>query len=57
VYIADALNNRVRKVTVVTGVISLLAGTGTSSYSGDNGVASSAALAQPRDVALDSSGF
>ena len=56
-YIADALNNRVRKVTVATGVISLLAGTGTSSYSGDTGVASSAALAHPRDVALDSSGF
>ena len=56
-YIADALNNSLRQVTVATGVNSLSAGTGTSSYSGDTGGASSAALAQPRDVALDSSGF
>ena len=56
-YIADSGNNRVRKVTISTGIITTIAGTGTSSYSGDNGVASSAALAQPRDVALDSSGF
>ncbi len=56
-YIADSSNNRIRKVTVSTGIISTIAGSGTSgSYSGDGGAASSAALNYPRGVALDSSG-
>ncbi len=54
-YIAD-LNNRIRKVTVATGIISTLAGSGTSGgYGGDNGQATSATLNSPRGVALDSS--
>jgi hypothetical protein len=36
--------------------ISTIAGTGTASYSGDGGQATSAALYYPTDVALDSSG-
>ena len=56
VYIADAFNNRIRKVTVSTGIITTIAGTGTSSYSGDNGPATSAALNTPTDVAVDSAG-
>ena len=56
VYIADAGNNRIRKVTVSTGIISTIAGTGESSYSGDNGAATSAALYLPQGVALDASG-
>ena len=55
-YIADSHNNRVRKVTVSTGIISLLAGTGASSYSGDGGAATSAALYFPYGVALDTAG-
>ena len=55
-YIADGTNHRVRKVTASTGVISTIAGTGTSSYSGDNGAATSAALSYPHGVAFDSSG-
>ena len=55
-YIADAFNNRVRKVTVSTGIITTIAGSGTSSYSGDNGQATSAGLYYPRGVALDSAG-
>ncbi len=56
VYIADLLNNRIRKVTVSTGIITTIAGTGASSYSGDGGKATSAALYRPFVTALDSSG-
>ena len=56
VYIADSYNSRIRKVTVSTGIISTIAGTGASSYSGDNGAATSATLYYPAGVALDASG-
>ena len=56
VYIADTFNHRIRKVTVSTGIITTIAGTGTSSYSGDNGAATSATLYGPFGVALDASG-
>ncbi len=56
-YIADFNNQRIRKVTVSTGIISTIAGSSTSGeYSGDNGQAASAKLNYPRGVALDSSG-
>jgi hypothetical protein len=59
VYIADTFNNRVRKVTISTGLISSVAGIGgtTGSFSGDNGPATSANLNFPYDIALDSSGI
>ena len=56
-YIADTLNYRIRKVTVSTGIITTIAGTGTSSYSGDNGAATSADLSLPSGVVLDASGI
>ena len=56
VYIADAGNHRIRKVTVSTGIITTIAGTGTGSYSGDNGAATSATLYNPFGVAVDASG-
>ena len=56
-YIADAGNQRVRKVTVSTGIITTLAGTGSATYSGDNGAATAAALYNPCVVRLDSSGI
>ena len=55
-YIADCFNNRIRKVTVSTGIITTIAGTGTGSYSGDNGAATSATLYGPHGVAVDVSG-
>ena len=55
-YIADAANDCIRKVTVSTGIISTIAGTGTAGYSGDNGAATSAALYGPSGVTLDTSG-
>ena len=56
IYIADMRNHRIRKVTVSTGIISTIAGTGTSSYSGDNGAATSATLNYPYGVGLDTAG-
>lgn len=53
-YIADGLNNRVRKIS--GGVISTVAGNGTAGYTGDKGPATSAELNNPTGVALDSSG-
>jgi hypothetical protein len=51
-YIAD--NNRIRKVS--DGVITTIAGNGTGGFSGDNGLATSAQLNDPRGLALDSAG-
>ena len=56
VYIADWNNHRIRKVTVSTGIITTIAGTGTGSFSGDNGAATSATLDHPEGVAVDTSG-
>ena len=56
VYIADYGNYRIRKVTISTGIITTIAGTGASSYSGDNGPATSATLYYPTGVNVDSSG-
>ena len=56
VYIVDYYNNRIRKVTASTGVITTIAGNGTAGYSGDNGPATSAELNLPAGIALDSAG-
>ena len=56
VYIADLYNHRIRKVTISTGIITTYAGTGTGSYSGDGGAATSATLNLPRGVIFDSAG-
>ena len=55
-YIADRYNNRIRKVTASTGVITTIAGKGTRSYSGDSGQATNAELNYPHGVSLDASG-
>ena len=56
VYIADYGNNRIRKVTVSTGIITTIAGTGSTTFSGDNAAATSATLYYPFGVAVDASG-
>jgi sugar lactone lactonase YvrE len=54
-YIADYSNNRIRKVDT-SGVISTVAGTGTSGYSGDGDQATSAQIRSPYGVAVDTGG-
>ncbi len=54
VYIADDFNDRIRKVTAATGIITTLVGTSESGFSGDGGPASMATLRSPSAVALDS---
>jgi hypothetical protein len=56
VYIADFGNHRVRKVTISTGFVTTIAGTGTGSYSGDGGDATAAKLNNPYGLSLDSAG-
>jgi len=49
-FIADKWNHRVREVDGATGVISTVAGNGTSGYSGDGSLATSASLHYPTDL-------
>ena len=55
-YIADEYNNCIRKVTVSTGVISTIAGTGSLGYSGDGDAAISATFRYPVGITIDASG-
>lgn len=52
-YISDT-SNRIRKVSA--GVITTLAGTGTSGFSGDGGAPASAQINSPQGLAVDSTG-
>ena len=53
-YIADTGNARIR--TVIQGIITTVAGTGTHGYSGDSGPSSNAAFRSPTALALDGTG-
>jgi uncharacterized protein (TIGR03437 family) len=55
-YIAEWGNSVIRKVTVATGIVSTVAGSGTSGYWGDGGPATSAMLSGPEQVAVDGPG-
>jgi sugar lactone lactonase YvrE len=56
IYIADTVNDVVRKVTAATGIITTAAGTGFPGFAGDHGLATSAKLSGPIAVAVDTAG-
>lgn len=55
VYIADAGNHRIRKVSLA-GIITTVAGNGTMGFAGDGGAATAARLSVPDGVDVDTSG-
>ena len=55
-YIADVLNNRIREINAGSGIITTVAGNGTSGFSGDGGAATSAELHEPFGVVVDAAG-
>jgi sugar lactone lactonase YvrE len=55
VYIADQMNNRVRKVNPA-GIISTIGGTGVIGYTGDGGPATNAKIYAPRAITTDAAG-
>ncbi len=56
IYVADGLNHRVRRFDGASGVITTIAGTGASGFSGDGGQGQDARLWIPTDVAVDGAG-
>jgi sugar lactone lactonase YvrE len=56
VYIADWVDNRVRRVDAATGVISTYAGNGNRDFTGDGGPAVDAALKNPEGLSIDEQG-
>jgi len=53
-YVADSGNHSVRKIDMQTGLVTILAGTGVSGYTGDYGLAANAQLSFPYGITLDS---
>ena len=56
IFIADTQNNKIRKVTKTTNIITTFAGTGLPTYAGDGSAATSASLRNPYGIVFDSSG-
>ena len=54
-YIADASNNRIRKVTI-SDTITTIAGNGSAGYNGDSILATNASLNNPSGIAVNSNG-
>ena len=56
IYIVDRFNAAIRKVETATGIITTVAGTGESGYSGDGGPGTQARMREPNDCFLDGKG-
>lgn len=55
-YLADSINNRVRRVDAVTHTITTVAGNGNAGSAGDGGPATAAQVTSPSGIALDGAG-
>jgi trimeric autotransporter adhesin len=55
-YFADGDNNRIRRVDMLTGIITTAAGTGAALDSGDRGPAIHAGVSRPTGIAIDAAG-
>jgi hypothetical protein len=55
-FLSDSSNNRVRRVDVVTGIITTVAGNGNPGFAGDGGLATSAEVNNPSALVLDGAG-
>jgi hypothetical protein len=56
IYIADAGNDRIRKITMTTGIINTIVGNGAQGFGGDGGQATNAELYNPSAVVIDATG-
>jgi sugar lactone lactonase YvrE len=56
IFFTDYANHVVRRIDASTGIITTVAGTGASGYTGDGGAATSAKLNLPRGLAFDATG-
>ncbi|NDC41789.1 MAG: T9SS C-terminal target domain-containing protein [Chitinophagia bacterium] len=53
IFLADNGNQRIRRIAATTGIISTIAGTGTTGFSGDSGMASAATFNTPAFICID----
>ena len=56
IYIVDAYNHAIRKVSAGTNIITTIAGDGTPGFSGDDSLAVNAHLAVPQGICIDKNG-
>ena len=56
IYVSDTFNHRIRKVDLLTGQVTTLAGTGDIGFSGDGGPAIEALFDRPHDIELGPDG-
>jgi len=55
-YLADTHNHRIRKITATSGIITTIAGTGAPGFAGDTAAATTAIVALPHGLTIDTKG-